>query len=166
MTPPPLSGPPHVDARETLEHPVADCSHERVLDWLRWFRGTEIFSSAGLCAETGGLDRSPRPTVFVGVLGIVPASAPPTPGAGKPRSPSPAPLGTPTAGRGRQEYPTQPAISQTLARRHQGQDPPITGLVRGRGLGRGRCRRSGDRGGWRQLLRVRRASSWAWWAAR
>jgi len=57
----------------TLERVVPDCSHAPTIARLRCFRGIETLTAAGVCAETGGFERFPRPTMLSGFLGIVPS---------------------------------------------------------------------------------------------
>jgi len=57
----------------TLEQTAPGCSHAQTIGRLRCFRGIETLTAAGLCAETGGFERFPRPTLLSGFLGIVPS---------------------------------------------------------------------------------------------
>jgi len=57
----------------TLEDTVPGCSHAETIARLRCFRGIETLTGAGLCAELGGFQRFPRPTMLSGFLGIVPS---------------------------------------------------------------------------------------------
>ena len=57
----------------TLEQTAPECSHAPTIGRLRCFRGIETLTAAGLCAETGGFQRFPRPTLLSGFLGIVPS---------------------------------------------------------------------------------------------
>jgi transposase len=111
---------------QTLEHTVPGCSHAPAIARLRCFRGIETLTAAGLCAETGGFDRFPRPTMLSGFLGIVPSERTSDQ---KRRQGSITKAGSPHARRllveAAQHYRKQPAITQTLTRRQQGQDPRI-----------------------------------------
>lgn len=111
---------------ETLEQTVPDCSHAPVIAQLRCFRGIETLTAAGLCAETGGFGRFPRPTMLSGFLGIVPSERTSDT---KRRQGSITKAGSPHARRllveAAQHYRKQPAIGPTLARRQDGQDPRI-----------------------------------------
>ena len=110
----------------TLEQAVPDCSHAPTIGRLRCFRGIETLTAAGLCAETGGFDRFPRPTLLSGFLGIVPSERTSDQ---KRQQGSITKAGSPHARRllveAAQHYRKQPAISQTLARRQAGQDPRV-----------------------------------------
>jgi len=110
----------------TLEEAVPGCSHAPTVGRLRCFRGIETLTAAGLCAETGGFDRFPRPTLLSGFLGIVPSERTSDT---KRRQGSITKAGSPHARRllveAAQHYRKQPAISQTLARRQDGQDPRV-----------------------------------------
>jgi transposase len=81
---------------------------------------------AGLCAETGGFHRFPRPTMLSGFLGIVPSERTSDQ---KRRQGSITKAGSPHARRllveAAHHYRKQPAISQTLAHRQAGQDPRV-----------------------------------------
>jgi transposase len=57
----------------TLEQTVPGSSHAPTVGRWRCFRGIETLTAAGLCAETGGFQRFPRPTMLSGFLGIVPS---------------------------------------------------------------------------------------------
>jgi transposase len=111
---------------ETLEQTAPACSHAPVIGRLRCFRGIETLSAAGLCAETGGFGRFPRPTLLSGFLGIVPSERTSDT---KRRQGSITKAGSPHARRllveAAHHYRKQPAIGQTLARRQEGQDPRI-----------------------------------------
>jgi transposase len=110
----------------TLEQTVPDCSHAPTIDRLRCFRGIETLTAAGLCAETSGFHRFPRPTLLSGFLGIVPSERTSD---SKRRQGSITKAGSPHARRllveAAQHYRKQPAISQTHARRQDGQDPRV-----------------------------------------
>jgi transposase len=110
----------------TLEQTVPDCSHAPTIARLRCFRGIETLTAAGLCAETGGFARFPRPTMLSGFLGIVPSERTSDL---KRRQGSITKAGSPHARRllveAAQHYRTQPAITQTLAQRQHGQDPRV-----------------------------------------
>ena len=110
----------------TLEQAVPDCSHAPTIGRLRCFRGIETLTAAGVCAETGGFDRFPRPTLLSGFLGIVPSERTSDQ---KRRQGSITKAGSPHARRllveAAQHYRKPPAISQTLARRQAGQDPRV-----------------------------------------
>jgi transposase len=110
----------------TLEQTAPDCTHAPVIDRLRCFRGVETLTAAGLCAETGGFDRFPRPTLLSGFLGIVPSERTSDT---KRRQGSITKAGSPHARRllveAAQHYRKQPTIGQTLARRQEGQDPRV-----------------------------------------
>jgi transposase len=58
---------------ERLEETVPGCSHAPTIARSRCFRGIETLTAAGLCAETGGFARFPRPATLSGFLGIVPS---------------------------------------------------------------------------------------------
>jgi transposase len=111
---------------QTLEHTVPDCSHAPTIARLRCFRGIETLTAAGLCAETGGFARFPRPTLLSGFLGIVPSERTSDQ---KRRQGSITKAGSPHARRllveAAQHYRKQPTIGQTLARRQEGQDPRV-----------------------------------------
>jgi transposase len=111
---------------ETLEQTVPGCSHAPTIGRLRCFRGIETLTAAGLCAETGGFARFPRPTLLSGFLGIVPSERTSDQ---KRRQGSITKAGSPHARRllveAAQHYRKQPAITQTLARRQAGQDPRV-----------------------------------------
>jgi transposase len=110
----------------TLEQAVADCSHAPTIGRLRCFRGIETLTAAGLCAELGGFTRFPRPTLLSGFLGIVPSERTSDQ---KRRQGQITKAGSPHARRllveAAQHYRKQPAITQTLARRQDGQDPRV-----------------------------------------
>jgi transposase len=110
----------------TLEQAVPHCSHAPTIGRLRCFRGIETLTAAGLCAETGGFHRFPRPTLLSGFLGIVPSERTSDL---KRRQGSITKAGSPHARRllveAAQHYRKQPAITQTLARRQHGQDPRV-----------------------------------------
>jgi len=111
---------------QTLEQTVPGCSHAEVIGRLRCFRGIETLTAAGVCAETGGFRRFPRPAMLSGFLGIVPSERTSDT---KRRQGSITKAGSPHARRllveAAQHYRKQPAISQTLARRQEGQDPRV-----------------------------------------
>jgi transposase len=79
--------------------------------------------SAGLCAQTGGFYRFPRPVLLSGCLGIVASERTSD---HKRRQGAITKAGSPHARRllveAAQHYRKQPAISQTLARRQKRQD--------------------------------------------
>lgn len=108
----------------TLEQTVSDCSHAPVIARLRCFRGIETLTAAGLCAEVGTFTRFPQPTMLSGFLGIVPSERTSDL---KRWQGSITKAGPPHARRllveAAQHYRKAPAISQTLARRQNGQDP-------------------------------------------
>ena len=110
----------------TLEQTVPGCSHAPTIGRLRCFRGIETLTAAGVCAETGGFHRFPRPTLLSGFLGIVPSERTSDL---KRRQGSITKAGSPHARRllveAAQHYRKQPAITQTLARRQDGQDPRV-----------------------------------------
>jgi transposase len=109
-----------------LEQTAPGCSHAPTIGRLRCFRGIETLTAAGLCAETGGFKRFPRPSLLSGFLGIVPSERTSDT---KRRQGSITKAGSPHARRllveAAQHYRKQPAISQTLARRQEGQDPRV-----------------------------------------
>jgi transposase len=111
---------------QALEQAVPDCSHASTIGRLRCFRGIETLTAAGVCAETGGFHRFPRPTLLSGFLGIVPSERTSDL---KRRQGSITKAGSPHARRllveAAQHYRKQPAISHTLARRQDGQDPRV-----------------------------------------
>jgi transposase len=111
---------------EALEQSVPGCSHAPVIGRLCCFRGIQTLSAAGLCAETGGFHRFPRPTLFSGFLGIVPSERTSDT---KRRQGSITKAGSSHARRllveAAQQYRKQPAITQTLAHRQQGQGPRV-----------------------------------------
>jgi transposase len=111
---------------QTLEQTVPGCSHAPTIGRLRCFRGIETLTAAGLCAETGGFQRFPRPTMLSGFLGIVPSERTSDL---KRRQGSITKAGSPHARRllveAAQHYRKQPATTQTLARRQAGQDPRV-----------------------------------------
>jgi transposase len=110
----------------TLEQTVPQCSHAPTIARLRCFRGIETLTAAGLCAEAGGFERFPRPTMLSGFLGIVPSERTSDL---KRRQGSITKAGSPHARRllveAAHHYRKQPAITQTLARRQEGQDPRV-----------------------------------------
>jgi hypothetical protein len=110
----------------TLEQAVPDCSHAATISRLRCFRGIETLTAAGLCAEVGAFTRFPRPTLLSGLLGIVPSERTSDL---KRRQGSITKAGSQHARRllveAAQHYRKQPAITQTLARRQDGQDPRV-----------------------------------------
>jgi transposase len=110
----------------TLEQTVPGCSHAPTVARLRCFRGIETLTAAGLCAEVGGFQRFPRPTMLSGFLGIVPSERTSDL---KRRQGSITKAGSPHARRllveAAQHYRKQPAITQTLAHRQAGQDPRV-----------------------------------------
>lgn len=109
-----------------LEQAAPECSHAATIARLRCFRGIETLTAAGICAELGGFDRFPRPTLLSGFLGIVPSERTSD---RKRRQGSITKAGSPHARRlmveAAQHYRKHPAITQTLARRQHGQDPRI-----------------------------------------
>jgi transposase len=111
---------------ETLERSAPDCSHAPTIARLRCFRGIETLTAAGVCAETGGFHRFPRPPLLSGFFGIVPSERTSDL---KRRQGSITKAGSPHARRllveAAQHYRKKPAIGHTLARRQQGQDPRI-----------------------------------------
>jgi transposase len=111
---------------QTLEQTVPSCSHAPTIARLRCFRGIETLTAAGLCAETGGFARFPRPTLLSGFLGIVPSERTSDQ---KRRQGSITKAGSPHARRllveAAQHYRKPPAITDTLARRQHGQDPRV-----------------------------------------
>jgi transposase len=114
----------------TLEDTVPGCSHAETVARLRCFRGIETLTSAGLCAEVGGFDRFPRPSMLSGFLGIVPSERTSDQ---KRRQGSITKAGSPHARRllveAAQHYRKAPAITQTLARRQAGQDPRVVAIA-------------------------------------
>jgi transposase len=111
---------------QTLEQAAPDCLHAPTIGRLRCFREIETLTAAGLCAETGGFGRFPRPSLLSGFLGIVPSERTSDQ---KRRQGSITKAGSPHARRllveAAQHYRKQPAITQTLARRQEGQDPRV-----------------------------------------
>jgi transposase len=109
-----------------LEQTVPGCSHAPTVGRLRCFRGIETLTAAGLCAETGGFGRFPRPTMLSGFLGIVPSERTSDL---KRRQGSITKAGSPHARRllveAAHHYCKAPAITQTLTRRQAGQDPRV-----------------------------------------
>jgi transposase len=110
----------------TLEQTVPGCSHAPSVARLRCFRGIETLTAAGLCAEVGTFARFRRPTMLSGFLGIVASERTSDL---KRRQGSITKAGSPHARRllveAAQHYRKQPAITQTLARRQDGQDPRV-----------------------------------------
>jgi transposase len=110
----------------TLEQTTPGCSHAPTIARLRCSRGIETLTAAGMCAETGGFQRFPRPSLLSAFLGIVPSERTSDT---KRRQGSITKAGSPHARRllveAAQHYRKQPAITQTLARRQAGQDPRI-----------------------------------------
>ena len=111
---------------QTLEQTVPDCSHAPTIARLRCFRGIETLTAAGVCAEVGGFQRFPRPSMLSGFLGIVPSERTSDL---KRRQGSITKAGSPHARRllveAAQHYRKAPSISQALARRQEGQDPRV-----------------------------------------
>jgi transposase len=111
---------------QTLEQTVPGCSHAPTVGRLRCFRGIETLTAAGLCAETGGFGRFPRPTMLSGFLGIVPSERTSDL---KRRQGSITKAGSTHARRllveAAHHYRKAPAITQTLTRRQAGQDPRV-----------------------------------------
>jgi transposase len=111
---------------QTLEQTVPDCSHATTIARLRCFRGIETLTAAGLCAEVGGFQRFPRPTMLSGFLGIVPSERTSDL---KRRQGSITKAGSPHARRllveAAHHYRKQPTITQTLTKRQAGQDPRV-----------------------------------------
>jgi transposase len=111
---------------QTLEQTVPSCTHAPTIARLRCFRGIETLTAAGLCAETGGFERFPRPTMLSGFLGIVPSERTSDT---KRRQGSITKAGSPHARRllveAAQHYRKAPALTQTLAQRQHGQDPRV-----------------------------------------
>jgi transposase len=110
----------------SLEQAAPGCSHAQTIGRLRCFRGIETLTAAGLCAETGGFERFPRPTLLSGFLGIVPSERTSDQ---KRRQGAITKAGSPHARRllveAAQHYRKQPAITHTLTRRQEGQDPRV-----------------------------------------
>ena len=110
----------------TLDQAVPDSSHAPIIGRLRCFRGIETLTAAGLCAETGSFERFPRPTMLSGFLGIVPSERTSDT---KRRQGSITKAGSPHARRllveAAHHYHKKPALSRTLARRQDGQDPRV-----------------------------------------
>lgn len=113
----------------TLEQTVPGCSHAPTIARLRCFRGIETLTAAGVCAEVGGFDRFPRPTLLSGFLGIVPTERTSDL---KRRQGSITKAGSTHARRllveAAHHYRKQPAIGQGLADRQQGQDPRVVAI--------------------------------------
>lgn len=111
---------------QTLEETTPGCSHAATIARLRCFRGIETLTAAGLCAEVGSFQRFPRPSMLSGFLGIVPSERTSDQ---KRRQGSITKAGSPHARRllveAAQHYRKAPAITQTLARRQDGQDPRV-----------------------------------------
>jgi transposase len=115
---------------QTLEDTVPSCSHATTIARLRCFRGIETLTAAGVCAETGGFARFPRPAMLSGFLGIVPSERTSDT---KRRQGSITKAGSPHARRllveAAQHYRKPPAITQTLTRRQEGQDPRVIAIA-------------------------------------
>jgi transposase len=115
---------------ETLEQIVPSCSHAETIARLRCFRGIETLTAAGVCAEVGGFHRFPRPTMLSGFLGIVPSERTSDL---KRRQGSITKAGSPHARRllveAAHHYRKRPAVTNTLARRQQGQDPRVIAIA-------------------------------------
>jgi transposase len=115
---------------QTLEETVPECSHAATVARLRCFRGIETLTAAGLCAELGGFERFPRASMLSGFLGIVPSERTSDQ---KRRQGSITKAGPPHARRllveAAQHYRKPPAITQTIARRQQGQDPRVIAIA-------------------------------------
>ncbi|MHB8696157.1 MAG: IS110 family RNA-guided transposase [Solirubrobacteraceae bacterium] len=114
----------------TLEQVVPDSSHAQTIGRLRCFRGIDTLTAAGLAAETGRFDRFPRPTLLSGFLGIVPSERTSDT---KRRQGSITKAGSPHARRllveAAQHYRKQPQITETIARRQNGQDPRVVEIA-------------------------------------
>jgi transposase len=115
---------------QRLQATVPGCAHAPAIARLRCFRGIETLSAAGLCAETGGFHRFPRPALLSGFLGIVPSERTSDK---KRRQGSITKAGSPHARRllveAAQHYRKPPAITPTLARRQHGQDPRVIAIA-------------------------------------
>jgi transposase len=114
----------------TLEQTVPECSHAPTITRLRCFRGIETLTAAGLCAETGGLHRFPRPALLSGFLGIVPTERTSDT---KRRQGSITKAGSPHARRllveAAQHYRKAPRMTPTIAARQTGQDPRVIAIA-------------------------------------
>jgi transposase len=108
-----------------LEQAIPDSSHAATIARLRCFRGIEMLSAAGLCAEIGDWDRF-RPKQLSGFLGIVPTEHT---SADKRRQGSITKAGPVHARRllveAAHHYRHHPSIGDALARRQNGQDPRV-----------------------------------------
>jgi transposase len=115
---------------QALEQTAPECSHAPTIARLRCFRGIDTLTAAGLCAETGGFARFPRPALLSGFLGIVPSERTSDL---KRRQGAITKAGSPHARRllveAAQHYRKPPRITQTLARRQTGQDPRVTAIA-------------------------------------
>ena len=111
---------------EALEAAIPESSHAAVIARLRCFRGIDTLTAAGLAAEIGDFARFQRPGPLAGFLGIVPTERTSDQ---KRRQGSITKAGPGHARRllveAAHHYRYPPRIGETLARRHQGQDPRI-----------------------------------------
>ena len=109
-----------------LEQQIPACSHAAVIARLRCFRGIDILSAVGLCAEVGSFARFPKPALISGFLGIVPSEHTSDT---KRRQGAITKAGPGHARRllveAAQQYRRPPGIGPVLARRQDGQDPHI-----------------------------------------
>ena len=109
-----------------LQDAVPQSSHAPVIMRLRCFRGIDTLSAAGLCAEVGHFGRFPKPSLLSGFLGIVPSERTSDT---RRRQGQITKAGPVHARRllveAAHHYRHRPAISTTLARRQQDQDPRI-----------------------------------------
>lgn len=107
-----------------LEQAIPSSGHAVAIARLRCFRGIDMLSAAGLCAEVGDFTRFAAPKLLAGFLGIVPCERTSD---SKRRQGSITKAGPGHARRllveAAHHYRYQPHIGATLARRQQGQDP-------------------------------------------
>jgi transposase len=113
-----------------LEQAIPECGHAGTIARLRCFRGIDTLSAAGLCAEVGSFRRFPRPPLLSGFLGIVPSERTSD---RKRRQGSITKAGPVHARRllveAAHHYRYAPNIGQTLAARHDGQDPRVIAIA-------------------------------------
>src|SRR5215211_5220965 len=109
-----------------LEEQIPASSHAGVIARLRCFRGIDILSAAGLCAEIGAFARFAKPALLSGFLGVVPSERSSDT---KRRQGSITKAGPPHARRllveAAHHYRHPPRIGEALAARQHGQDPRI-----------------------------------------
>ncbi len=109
-----------------LEQQIPDCTHAPVIARLRCFRGIDMLSAAGVCAEVGDFARFAKPTLLSGFLGVVPSERTSDT---KRRQGSITKAGPPHARRllveAAHHYRHRPLIGQTLSRRQAGADPRV-----------------------------------------